>query len=736
MLTIEQKEAVCEHLRKVLASVEFARSERAAAFLRHVVVNALDDAAEPLKERAIGIAVFGRPHDWDPKLDTTVRTEARRVRRKLADFYSSAAAEGEFVRIDVPVGGYVPTLNVAPPSPLHNGAQAVLFDSPELATVDGSIRLLPTRHALQGVHPRHRNWTRVGLAFAAAAVCTVLVTILLSNHARTSAKGQQFETLPFTSEYGNAFDPSVSPDGSDIAYVWDRGGGEFRIYLKPVKGGPSRRLTNGSSSELDPAWSPDGKHIAFLRVKPTDTDVIVRDVADGAERIIGSISTQLGDWTGTPGPLLGNLGPSWTPDGQHVMVGDSPPHSISTGLFSIRISDGARQQLTTTAGSTRDFSPRVSPDGRVLAFVRAISHGISDIYLLDLEKHRLKQLTREAHSINGLTWFRGSNRLAFSSDREGAFQLWTVSPTDGVITKINSDSTTAMDPQSAQGLDWLAFVATSQNWNIDRIALENNSAMMASRFIASSGRNHSARYSPDGKHIAFVSDRSGAWEIWLCDLACSEPKMLTHFRGPWIGGLSWSPDSRNLAFDARLGRNSAIFKMSIGDREPTVIEENSFEERMPTWAADGKSLYFNSDRDGSISIWKRDLASGTVSKIGAGFAAREMGASGFLLVGHSDGTLWRISPDGTNVKLPTEVVANPVLAWTTHGERVYFCVPDSNIGVRVMEFGDQHVRLIADLVNGSPRTSASLDIAPDGRTLLITSVDHSSSNIYRRIDVQ
>src|ERR1700760_1964335 len=109
MFSSDQKAAVRDHLKRVLVSSEFARSERAAAFLRFIVEQTLEEAEDRLKERLIGIAVFERSEDWDPKLDTTVRTEARRVRRKLTDYYLSPAGEGEAVRIEVPTGGYVPS---------------------------------------------------------------------------------------------------------------------------------------------------------------------------------------------------------------------------------------------------------------------------------------------------------------------------------------------------------------------------------------------------------------------------------------------------------------------------------------------------------------------------------------------------------------------------------------------------------------------------------------------------
>jgi len=303
----------------------------------------------------------------------------------------------------------------------------------------------------------------------------------------------------------------------------------------------------------------------------------------------------------------------------------------------------------------------------------------------------------------------------------------------GAIQKLNTDSTSALDPQMSHNGDWLAYVTMNQSWSVDQISVNKARGAAAERLIASSGRNHSAKYSPDGKEIAFVSDRSGTWEIWICDTSCAEPRQVTHFRGPWIGGLSWSPDSRQLAFDARVAHKSAIYRLTMAHGEPSPIESNDFEERMPSWSIDGKSLYFNSDRDGSVSIWRRSLESGATEKIDAAnaFYAREFGSSENLVMGHSDGTLWLAQAQKRNA-LSAVGIADPVLAWTTFGGKIYFCQREGNDWLRVIESFHGNERLVTRITAQTPQSSASLDISPDGSHLLLSVVDHSSSNIYIR----
>ena len=94
-------------LGRVLSGSGFARNERMSRFLRFLVERHLEGRDNELKESLIAVEVFGRRPDYDPKLDSIVRTEAARLRARLIDYY---AGEGrsDLVVIDVPKGGYIP----------------------------------------------------------------------------------------------------------------------------------------------------------------------------------------------------------------------------------------------------------------------------------------------------------------------------------------------------------------------------------------------------------------------------------------------------------------------------------------------------------------------------------------------------------------------------------------------------------------------------------------------------
>lgn len=108
MSPAQNPEAVREALERVLSSACFARSERVSKLLRFLVERRLDRRDSELKESIIGVEVFGRKPDYDPKVDSTVRSEAVRLRGRLSRYYAAEGSRDPLV-IELPKGGYIPS---------------------------------------------------------------------------------------------------------------------------------------------------------------------------------------------------------------------------------------------------------------------------------------------------------------------------------------------------------------------------------------------------------------------------------------------------------------------------------------------------------------------------------------------------------------------------------------------------------------------------------------------------
>jgi hypothetical protein len=142
------EERIREELARVLASHEFRSSKRSQDFLRYVIENTLKGHADLLKERTIGIEVFGRSTSYDPSDDATVRVKAGEVRKRLGIYYTGEGAHDP-IRIELPSGAYVPEFRAiaeaapAATPPVHVPEVPAAAPSPQRGPL-----VTPTRAAL------------------------------------------------------------------------------------------------------------------------------------------------------------------------------------------------------------------------------------------------------------------------------------------------------------------------------------------------------------------------------------------------------------------------------------------------------------------------------------------------------------------------------------------------------------------------------------------------------------
>lgn len=112
-LSDEEKAVVQEQLERLLASAHFNHSRRFPSFLRYVVERTLSGREDSLKERTLGIEIFGRAADYDTASDPIVRVTAAEIRKRIAQYYQSAV-NGNEMRISLPAGSYVPHFEFSP----------------------------------------------------------------------------------------------------------------------------------------------------------------------------------------------------------------------------------------------------------------------------------------------------------------------------------------------------------------------------------------------------------------------------------------------------------------------------------------------------------------------------------------------------------------------------------------------------------------------------------------------
>jgi DNA-binding winged helix-turn-helix (wHTH) protein len=138
--------------------------------------------------------------------------------------------------------------------------------------------------------------------------------------------------------------------------------------------------------------------------------------------------------------------------------------------------------------------------------------------------------------------------------------------------------------------------------------------------VAGDGGNAAPQFSPDGKRIAFMSSRTGAWQIWVSGVDGSHPRQVSFTES--AGTPRWSPDGRSIAFDAPSDGETRIFVVRVdanGQERPLV------EGLVPSFSRDGKWIYFASDQTADWQVWKVPVSGGSPTQVTfhGGFAALE-----------------------------------------------------------------------------------------------------------------
>jgi hypothetical protein len=182
------KAAVLLQTQRLLSSSHFSASLRYPAFLRYVVQQTLDGHADTLKERTLGVEIFGREPSFDTSADSIVRVAAAEVRKRIAQYYQEEGHEHE-LRIDLPSGSYVPRFRQP------QGPPSAIVTAPEIAAP------VQTDQTEKSVQASAISSGRKKLVFAAAALLLITIGTLIALQDRSDAGLNRF--------WGPVFEPST-----------------------------------------------------------------------------------------------------------------------------------------------------------------------------------------------------------------------------------------------------------------------------------------------------------------------------------------------------------------------------------------------------------------------------------------------------------------------------------------------------------------------------------------------
>jgi Tol biopolymer transport system component len=508
---------------------------------------------------------------------------------------------------------------------------------------------------------RHRSPLMAGLGAAVLVALAVSLSLLLR---RGSPELRQLgRTSPVTSMAGLEMGPSWSPDGSHFAYghtksgspdgrwlaFWSGRGRTSSIYLVPPFGGTARKLV--------------------------ETNIPI------VERVLLALSS---------------LGAEpWSPDGRELLFSRMTAGG-ETAVWQVELASGRQKQVTYPPRGSDDWSASWSFDGKWVVFER-LQGGRGSLWLIPVSGGEPRPLLDDEYYNGKPAWSADSRRVVFVSDRAGQVGFWEIDVSSNRLQQLAAG-------HGHRVLGVFATVGRDGRLLYNEFSHQTDLYVMApkdasqQRLTFHTRYNSAARFSPDGKRIAYHSDRTGNFELWLLDRETGAERQLT---------------------------------------------DSSATDVWPDWSPDGREIVFVSNREGSFHLWLlnaeggglRRLTQEDISLLPAGYGSADLAprwspdgrAIGYLASSENGPSLWLVDPNGhmegprlSGVRSFDWYRDSRIILCTrasTDGtDSMEMCAVDLDTGREVILIGGSHSELIA---------------APDGRAVAYCSaVSHFDMDLY------
>lgn len=454
--------------------------------------------------------------------------------------------------------------------------------------------------------------------------------------------------------------PDVS--ATQICFVY---GGD--IWIAPKAGGTATRITSSTGEESFPRFSPDGKTLAFTATYRGNADVYTMSIT-------GGVPTRL-TWHAMNDRVV-----DWHPNGNQILFASLRENAVGnvSNLYLLSKNGGLPEKLPLPYGELGSFSP----DGESIAYVNRITENYpfkryrgglaSDVIVFNLKKMTAENITTNTATDGKPVWHKNKIYYISDIDNNKRRNIWVYDISNKSRTQLTKFSDVDINHMSA-GPDDVVFEAggklyllnlTSNKYDEVKINIvadystlmprtENVANRIADADISPDAKrvvveargelfslpaengpvlnitNNSGAFdqqpawSPNGKWIAYWSDKSGEYEIWLQEVQTSDTKKLTSF-GKGMGfQLFWSPDSKKLAF---INEQQEIKVLTVASGDMITIDKTDL---LPYPALRGFRLSWSSDNNWityhkavenlNSAIYLYSLADKKLHKVTSGF---------------------------------------------------------------------------------------------------------------------
>jgi Tol biopolymer transport system component len=452
---------------------------------------------------------------------------------------------------------------------------------------------------------------------------------------------------------------ALAPDGTRLVAV-----ASGDLWLLNLSDGSRQRLTETPAPESFPAFAPDGKRITFTR--GSDTFTISTDSPTESQLFRGN-ATSL----------------SWSDTSRQTFVRDR--------TLWITDADGSHEHSLLEPDANPNISvrsPRFSPDSIQVAFVKTRLGLQGEVWVIDATNGMARTLVSDRWAENPMdvAWIENGKKLAYLTNRSGAYALWYIDFESNTINPLTATLDTRL-------LDRVGIGASKDRIVLPRYDLGSNISISDGTVVA---QTQDLEFEPaasrDGTLVAYTVQRDTKSEIWTAGIHGEDAKFRVLGSQP-----RFSPNGFEVVYTYTdlLGQTD-LRKIDLRDGSTSPVTDAAEIDFEPDWSPDGRTIAFASNAGGPMRLWTIPAVGGKRRPLDTNGYFPRFSTDGRSLLFWNEEALWTSGVDGHDTKRIGEQFPGPIPgAWLKGSPRTYL---DSEI-------------------NGGKRIWPEFDVLPDGRVL-------------------
>ncbi|WP_457934525.1 winged helix-turn-helix domain-containing protein [Pseudoalteromonas sp. SCSIO 43210] len=526
-----------------------------------------------------------------------------------------------------------------------------------------------------------------------------------------------------TKDPGSELFVSPSPDGKKVIYIWANNAGRH-LYLKELAAPqvPPIQLTITNASYSRAVWSLDQQYIYFLSTTASKCFVIKFE-------LISKKETKLATCPVTTGVKYIAM----SSDGRTLAFNSKVTGDIEDGIYFLNLNNNQAKPERFSCQDNCAYRERdiaFSPNGEYVAVARRASNTSENIFIVNLKTKAAQQVTFKHNDIEGMTWHKSNDLLVFGSQKADKHS--------GFILNLK---TLKQTPLNISGFGFPSFSADGslfyqkrrETYYIAGYDLSTSVGTSIYPVIESEFSNKYPTYSEVSQELAYLSNESGYYEVWLSDIYGSNRRQLTNLKKNAKYPL-WSNNGKKLVFASAISKSeNEIYVYNSVTKKINRLNITLDKFGRPTWHPNNKDLVIRLNVAGKRELYLLDtntLMTKKVTDNNGRFGY--MDSDKILVYVDNKKELYKVDINEPHmpVKLLDRKQFGTRYGWSIHNHEVYFKSGDkAGDSIKRFNIGKKLLTDILYVPTISILDSEPFSMIPLHKKLLFTKSLSEQSNI-------